>query len=369
MESMETLSSSDKDYWKHIVESTNQFGVAALSGIAPNYPTGNVLISPTSIFLALSMLYNGASGATYEELKKVLQLPLPSEINPWNRQLLSYIRSPKPCHEVYLANALWFQMGLKCHERFVQDCMSAYGSKFYGVDFASFECLEQINYWAQVHSEDQVPYVVNALDPGIAFAISDMVHFYAQFARPFASEILVQRPFYRVGAPPKPVDMMQMTEPLPYFEDGSCHGLKLAYNSSPYYLMLVLPKPGAHLGLCLNHLLSPNSLFQANSTAAINVQLPRMNLAFDVCLKKYLPALGLSNFLLQDNDLALIAPNLKLGSLIHKSVLRVDEKAAPGSQPFQGSFDFTLEFNRPFLLAVVDATTGQVITSGAVFEP
>jgi len=36
---------------------------------------------------------------------------------------------------------------------------------------------------------------------------------------------------------------------------------------------------------------------------------------------------------------------------------------------YAGPAEFSMEFNRPFLLAVMDNNTGQVINAGAVLDP
>ena len=60
------------DYEK-ITDSNNQLGFTVLSEAQPN-KDGNIFISPTSLFMALSMVYNGADGVTKDEMAKVLQV-------------------------------------------------------------------------------------------------------------------------------------------------------------------------------------------------------------------------------------------------------------------------------------------------------
>ena len=62
----------EKDYEK-ITDSNNGLGFTGLSEAEPN-KDGNIFISPTSLFMALSMVYNGADGVTKEEIAKVLQV-------------------------------------------------------------------------------------------------------------------------------------------------------------------------------------------------------------------------------------------------------------------------------------------------------
>jgi serine protease inhibitor len=58
---------------QQIVDSTNTFGLNIFKEVVTNSDeNANVFISPLSISMALSMLYNGTANATREELKDVL---------------------------------------------------------------------------------------------------------------------------------------------------------------------------------------------------------------------------------------------------------------------------------------------------------
>src|SRR5690625_7607897 len=55
-----------------IVAPQNELGVKLLPVVDPDN-NNNVFMSPTSLFMALSMVYNGADGATKEEIANTLQ--------------------------------------------------------------------------------------------------------------------------------------------------------------------------------------------------------------------------------------------------------------------------------------------------------
>lgn len=52
---------------------TNNFGYDLLNRLAQAEPSGNVFVSPLSIALALAMTSVGATGATLDEFKKVIE--------------------------------------------------------------------------------------------------------------------------------------------------------------------------------------------------------------------------------------------------------------------------------------------------------
>ncbi len=377
-----TLLPSDKDYWKHIVTSNNQFGLNVLKTLAMASPSANVIISPTSIFLTACMLYNGASGNTYSEFANTLLLPKPSEINPWNRQLLNYLVMSKPDHEVSIASALWFGQGVRCHEDFVNSAVESYSASLYGVDFASPESVEQINFWAENATNGKITKIVDPgeFSPMSAFAITNAIYFFAQWQTKFKAELTREEPFYLVGSGSKNVMMMNVTDIFGYKEDENAQIIKLPYKQSPYFMQIVLPKLGRSFGHCIEYIKNPLSTAITYSPTKINLKLPRMEIAFDCNLNAALSQLGMRDLFSPTCDLSLITPNLQVSFIKHAAKLTVDESgtevaaatmagmsfgAAPGAQA--PAVDMIV--NRPFLMSIADSGTGQVLFSGAILQP
>ncbi|CAN5354944.1 serpin family protein [soil metagenome] len=377
-----TLLPSDKDYWKHIVTSNNQFGLNVLKNLAMASPSSNVVISPTSIFLTACMLYNGAGGNTYSDFANTLQLPKPSEINPWNRQLLNYLVMSKPDHEVSIASALWFGQGVRCHENFVNSAVESYSASLYGVDFSSPESVEQINFWAENATNGKISKIVDfgEFSADSMFAISNAIYFFAQWQTKFKAELTKEEPFYLVGSGSKGVMMMNTTESFSYKEDENAQIIKLPYKQSPYFMQIVLPKVGRSFGHCIEYIKNPNSDAITYDNRSVNLKLPRMEIAFDCRLNTAFTQLGMNDLFSQSCDLSLITPGLMVSFIKHAAKLTVDESGTEvaavtlagmswGAAPGTAAQPIDMTVNRPFLMAIADSGTGQVLFSGAVLAP
>ncbi len=377
-----TLLPSDKDYWKHIVTSNNQFGLNLLKTLAMASPSSNVVISPTSIFLTACMLYNGAGGNTYSEFANTLQLPKPSEINPWNRQLLNYLVMSKPGHEVSIASALWFGQGVRCHEDFVNNAVESYSASLYGVDFRSPEAVEQINFWAENATNGKIAKIVESGDfsPDSLFAITNAIYFFAQWQTKFKEELTREEPFYLVGSGSKNVMMMNTTDSFKYKEEEHAQIIKLPYKQSPYFMQIVLPKVGRSFGHCIEYIKNPNAAAITYNFPKVNLKLPRMEIAFDSNLNSAFGQLGMRDLFSQGCDLSLITPNLLVSFIKHAAKLTVNESGTEvaaatiagmsiGASSGTSSTPIDIVVNRPFLMAIADSGTGQVLFSGAILSP
>ncbi len=370
MQTLHPIDPSDKDYWKHIVQMNNGFGIELFKQVAMAKPQDNIFMSPTSIFLVLCMLYNGAAGETFMQISQTLKLPNPSEINPWNRQLINHLTSQAFGHKLLIASALWFNKGIFCHDQFVNNCIESYSASLYGIDFASPEAPAQINYWAANATQDLIQNLVSDVR-GQELLITNAVYFKGDWQNPFKSEKSAPEPFYPIGGQPYQVAMMHQTANFEYFESEAFQVIKLRYLNSPLFMQIVLPRPGFHFGHCLPALSNPT---MPMIDCQINLSLPRFSMEFDFGLEQYFRNLGIINF----SDFALICPGLKVSGITHTAKLKIDESGTEAAAATDLEFyeissvrtpALQMKVDRPFLLNIVDGGSGQIIFSGAVVAP
>lgn len=363
---MQALTPTDRDYWKHIVQANNSFGVEMLKVIALARPLDNIFVSPTSIFLILSMLYNGAAGETAQQICNALKLPRPQEINPWNRQLLNHLCAAGFGHDLFVASALWFGKGILCHDQFVNNCIEGYSASLYGLEFTSPDALSQVNYWVANATSNKIEHVINGVDPDAELIVTNAVYFFALWKDQFNKDNTKLEPFNLVGGGTKEVHMMSRTGQYEYFESEAFQVVKLPYLQSPFFMQIILPRPGFHFGHCLSAVSQPG---MPMIPCDLELKMPRFGLEFDVDLVGHLPRLGITNL----SDFSLICPNLKLSGLVHKCKLTVDEEGteAGAGAVSSGGFGSPLKMHidRPFLLNIVDGGSNQILFSGAVVSP
>src|SRR5216684_5004241 len=91
-----------------VAAADNAFGFRLLNAVQKTIPSGNVVLSPVSAALDLSMALNGATGQTRQEMLDALSLS-GSEvgaINTANAQLMKIIRTPAKSITLSVADSL-----------------------------------------------------------------------------------------------------------------------------------------------------------------------------------------------------------------------------------------------------------------------
>src|SRR6202161_892774 len=92
-----------------VAAADNAFGFRLLNAVQKTIPSGNVVLSPVSAALNLSMVLNGAGGETRQQMLSALSLSGSqlSAINEANSQLIKVIRTPAQSITLSVADSLW----------------------------------------------------------------------------------------------------------------------------------------------------------------------------------------------------------------------------------------------------------------------
>src|SRR5437773_4849708 len=95
-----------------LIARDNQFAFTLFGEIARQAsPDSNLFISPLSAAMALGMAYNGAAGATRDEMQRALQLGgmTLDDANQSYRSLIALLRGLDPRVAFTLANSVWYR--------------------------------------------------------------------------------------------------------------------------------------------------------------------------------------------------------------------------------------------------------------------
>ncbi|MBI1968386.1 hypothetical protein HYS49_00595, partial [Candidatus Woesearchaeota archaeon] len=132
------------------------FGLSLLSQLGE----GNLSISPTSIRVALGMLYEGAKGETARQLSGVAHLPNDFSIREKGiRELTDALNATHVPHTIRCANGLWIAEQYPIHPKFKQTVQDNYRAEVAAADFTGNPEKERagINAWIGRKTEGKIP--------------------------------------------------------------------------------------------------------------------------------------------------------------------------------------------------------------------
>lgn len=374
------LNTGKNDHTK-IVSSNNQLGFELLSEVEED-DNGNTFISPTSLMMALSMVYNGADGTTKKEMAKVLHADgiEVDDLNKANASLISILQRDSKQIQLDIANSIWINNQYHFTKEFAQNNQDYFFAKIQEI-----ESPEIINNWVKEATEDKIDKIVDApLNPDLVAILINAIYFKGNWKYELAKEQTEQRPFHLKDSTTKNVSLMKLTKKLPYLENKEFQAVSLPYGDDEMSMKVFLPKENVQVDEFRKILTHDNwkkwsSEFQEKEGTVL---LPKFQLEYEILLNNALKKLGMTTAFdsAHANFKKMITEEeqLSIDMVKQKTFIDVNEEGTEAAavtsaemvtESFSPDGKFQMEVNRPFFFAITDEKTGTILFIGTISNP
>ncbi|QUW21063.1 serpin family protein [Sporosarcina sp. Marseille-Q4063] len=238
----------EKDYEK-IVSPANELGFKLLKEVEAD-ENNNIFISPTSLFMALSMIYNGADGVTKEEIAKVLHSEGidVEELNKANASMMSVLNKETEDIQLNIANSIWLNDKFTFQKDFASDNKNYFNAEIAEIDIGDSKSPEQINDWVKKATNDKIEEIVDSpLDANLVAVLINAIYFKGSWTHEFDKNETKDRPFHLLDGSVKNVPLMAMTEEFSYLENEKFQAITLPYGDGEMSMKVFLPKENSSL--------------------------------------------------------------------------------------------------------------------------
>lgn len=356
---------------------------------------GNYLISPYSIEVALSMLREGSSGTTLEELNTVVPKRDIPDVSIKNR--------------IGIANAIFLKDRYAdfIEKDYMNQLTKDYQSE---VIVDKFQTPKVINDWANKNTYKMIPKVLEKIDDDFVLGLANAVAIDVEWANHFECENTSKEQFTKVNHEKINVEMMHQTfeNNASYFETKNAKGIILPYdkydiNGKEKYkdgkeleFIGILPTEDVYSyieKLTQEELKDiEDNQEEASKDLYISLSLPRFSYNYNLdSFRKVLMAMGIKTAFDQDNaDFTKIISrenmikegigNLYVDTTIHKTYIDLNEKGTKAAAltfiglnketaAFHEPRIIKLSFNKPFAYMIRDKETKEILFFGVVNKP
>ncbi len=339
----------------------------------------NSLVSPLSVSLALGMTANGAAGGTLTQFQNVLGGGLElSELNRNYYSMAKRLGSGKDA-KLQIGNSIWYpNEKLQVNKDFLQRNADYFNADAYQLDFSKADTPDKINSWVKEHTGGKIDKMVDSIDPDTMMYLINTLYFEDDWQGAYSDSQNAE--FYTAdGTVTAP--FMKSTEQ--YVHDDKSEGMMKPFKDSRYAFVAVLPKEDIGLEAYVSQMTGSGFLNLIRSVDGIaECTLPKFKYEYQVNLNDPLKALGLTNGF--DSDLADFSEmgttplgKLYITNVLHKTFIQVDEAGAKAGAATEVQMSATamplevkkIDFNRPFLYAIIDTETKLPIFIGTVNNP
>jgi serpin B len=369
-----------------LVEANTHFGFKLFSQILEqNGQPANLMVSPTSVAIALTMTYNGASGTTQQAMAEALELEGMSleEINQANAALELALENADPDVQLAIANSLWGREGVSFNSDFLQQNRDFYSAEIASLDFSDPGAIATINDWVNRNTQAKIPEIIQEINPAVVLFLINATYFKGNWTTPFNPEQTRDLPFKLLDGTAKQHPLMYRRGTYAYLETDQFQAASLPYGESERLSMYVfLPSENSSLGAFQQSLTPENwaAWMSQFGRREGGISLPRFKLEYETQLNEALEALGMAvAFDAGQADFSDMSDEpLAISQVQHKTFIEVNEEgteaAAVTSVEIQRTSvaitpPFQMTVDRPFFYAIRDNQTGTVLFMGTVVEP
>jgi serpin B len=359
---------------------------------AARSPSSNFAIAPASLGPAIAMVYEGARGATAEEIAKVVSLP--SDREAMRAEFQALIRrwqggGPGRPYRLVTASSVWAQLGFDFQGEYLQILQNSYGAVVSAVDFQNEpeRARRAINAWVDKKTNRLIPELISPgmIETTTRLVVASAIAFKADWVFKFQAEHTHPADFHVTPDRIVPARTMHQGVELAYAEADDVQVVELPYRGSDFAMVVILPRKadglaGVEASLTAERL---DGWLGKLAPREVNLALPKFQTEASRDLTATLSAMGMPSAFTKSADFSGMSEDaaLWISSLIHKAVVKVDEEGTEAAAATAAIMKHPpgpvhvrkppVEFraDHPFVYAIRDTKTRMILFLGHVVDP
>ena len=358
-----------------VISASNDFAFDLFRAGNPAQHKANVFISPLSASMALGMTANGADGATYDEMIAALRLNAATreEVGDGYKTLISLLRGLDPKTNFTIANSIWYDQTFPFNASFLDDSRKYFDAEVAGLDFGSPSTLNTINEWVSSHTNDKIPEILDAIDPGEVMFLINAIYFKGIWQKQFDKSKTTDAPFQNADGTMSTVPMMAREAGVQATSNSDYTAVDLPYGNSAFTMTVILPHGDIDAFAESFDESKWNDLVNALHESDLPVYLPRFRIEWKRELKEDLQQLGM-RLAFADADFTRMSPRgheLFITRVLQKTYVDVDEQGTEAAAATAVGIGVTslpamFRADRPFMVVIRERFSGTILFIGKI---
>ena len=355
--------------------SANSFGFDVYHSL---YKEDQLLFSPLSASLALSMTAAGADGNTAKQMTKVLGFNdfTTDDVNGYYQKMVATLLTVDPDTIFEIANSIWISDRISVRKGFIDDARTYYSSEVFPADFASQATVDKVNKWCSDKTHGKINSILDKPDPRMVMALMNALYFKGSWTHSFQD--VREGKFNSISGSAVKMDMMHLTDELYYAEYDGFSMAELPYGNGAFSMKVILPGVKEDFAKAVKRF-SAKTLDKLNEKATkenVSVTMPKFTFEDNSDLNDVLIALGMEDAFNADKaDFSKMSDGLYIGFVKQKTFIDVNESGTEAAavtivgmekNAIGGGTPKVINFiaDRPFLFIIQENSTGAVLFIG-----
>ncbi len=369
-----------------LVDSLNDFSFSFYQQIESR-EEGNIFFSPYSIFVALSMAYEGAKGNTATEMQNILNILQNDSVSLGSfGRVYNLLNQNQDGYTINTANAFWAHQDYEFLQEYLSLLENFYMAEANELDFSkNVEASEIINSWIEEQTHDKIKDMIqpDMLSDLTKLVLTNAIYFKGFWANPFSPDDTYETDFKLTLDETVTVNMMKSDSENSisnYTETDDLHILELPYVGNDLSMIIILPKEN-NISVAESAINAENLSDWMNdlNEIEIDVEIPKFKFEKKYSLNNLLKEMGIldaflpgiANFSGMDGTKYLF-----ISEALHQSYVEVNEEGTEAAAataivmatsyvPDQKEFIA----DHPFIFLIQHKETGAILFMGRVMNP
>ena len=360
----------------------NELAVRTLRYLSES-KTDNVVFSPFSVLMLLSIAADAVDGDTRQEIFNVISSDLPYEkyrdmISELQR-LFTEIVSVNDGEDEYERGGEVVSANAVCVQKSIENSLNAeyenHLAKYHGKLFVSEDIVADVNSWVKENTRGMIGQVADDSMKQMMACLMNAIAFEAEWEEIYDEDDIYEDDFTDVDGNVHEVQMMDSTE-FSYIENEKFTGFIKPYKGMDYSYMALLPKQEGQAAMdSAIESLNLSKLFESAIDKKVYVTMPEFKYDFGKDLTDLCKKMGINLLFSPQADFSPLSSEwLKMEAIIHKAHIEVDRKGAKAAAVTMGvvvcgcapDFEETksVRLDRPFIYAIMHNGTNLPVFAG-----
>ncbi len=385
-EGTENISSNTKEFIVSpdsiTVSRYNKFAYDFLATVMQTADEQNIVVSPLSTEMLLSLLANGADSAALDEILRYLNFGSLVELNEMNAYWLKVSDRVSEYTDFSLANSIWVSDDIKLKKGYKNRLLSNYRASLGILQSNPIQSQKEINQWVADNTDGMISnFLKSPLGRSVKFALYNATYFNGEWWQRFFKRDNRELPFKTASGEVKVTTMRRNLNSINYYSAPNYRAIDINFYDKEFCMRVVVPKDSCSLEQVIRALAVG---VVAPQRHPVDLSLPKFNSRCRIDnLKNILKTSGVSLIFNDPKCLTSISSTRGLLNdveLCQESVIDCEEKgikvaAVSGFEPaFSSGENIKIEYidfkvDRPFIFSIMDNKSEAVMFTGIVRDP
>ncbi|CAL5204634.1 unnamed protein product [Lathyrus oleraceus] len=386
------------DLRESITHQTNvSFTIANHLFSKPSHQDKNIVLSPLSLQLVLSIIAAGSEGPTQQQLLEFLHSKSTDHLNSLASQLVSVVLSdatPAGGPLLSFVDGVWIEQTLSLQPSFKEIVSTDFKANLSSVDFQNkaVEVTDEVNLWAEKETNGLIKELlpIGSVNSSTRLIFANALYFKGAWSDKFDASLTKDNDFHLLSGSAIKVPFMTSKKKqfIREFNDFKVLGLpyKQGEDKRRFSMYIFLPNAKDGLSALVEKVASESELLDhklpSEKVQVGDFRIPRFNISFGLETSDVLKELGVvlpfsTGGLTKMVD-SLVGQNLCVSNIFHKSFIEVNEEGTEAAAATAATIllrsmrvPTTVDFvaDRPFLFVIREDLTGTILFVGRVLNP